>query len=149
MLYSTGHEPAHVAFVGPSILTAAVTAHVFVSPSASLILAALRPACPPHGTLDHQELYGRYPCTLAWPRWQSRVDGDGGDYDTILRAWLMLSMGIHSEPGYCKTSLLPFWRTYLTLRSAPCSIQLTHTALTFHSKLPRTRSYYLSTTWGP
>ncbi|RUO95321.1 hypothetical protein BC936DRAFT_144473 [Jimgerdemannia flammicorona] len=66
--YSTGHEPAHVAFVGPSILTAAVTAHVFVSPSASLILAALRPACPPHGTLDHQELYGRYPCTLAWPR---------------------------------------------------------------------------------
>ncbi|RUS29617.1 hypothetical protein BC938DRAFT_480446 [Jimgerdemannia flammicorona] len=46
-----------------------------------------------------------------------------------LRAWPMLSMGIHNEPGHRKMSLLPLWRTYLTLHLAPCSIQLTHTAL--------------------
>ncbi|RUS34541.1 dihydroxyacetone kinase [Jimgerdemannia flammicorona] len=46
-----GHEPAHAAFVGPSMLTAAVTGQVFASPSAGQILTALRAVRSPHGTL--------------------------------------------------------------------------------------------------
>ncbi|KAJ1563113.1 hypothetical protein HK096_001955, partial [Nowakowskiella sp. JEL0078] len=38
----SGHEPAHAAFVGPGMLSAAVAGSVFSSPSASQVLAALR-----------------------------------------------------------------------------------------------------------
>ncbi|RUP44992.1 hypothetical protein BC936DRAFT_148756 [Jimgerdemannia flammicorona] len=43
-----------------------------------------------------------------------------------LQAWLMLSIGIHNEPGYCKTSLLPLVEN---LFDTTLGIQLTHTVL--------------------
>ncbi|CAB4383004.1 unnamed protein product [Rhizophagus irregularis] len=46
-----GHEPAHVAFVGPNLLSAAVSGNIFASPSTSQILAAIRRVQSPHGTL--------------------------------------------------------------------------------------------------
>ncbi len=36
-----GHEPAHAGFVGPGLLTAAVSGEVFASPSVDAVLAAL------------------------------------------------------------------------------------------------------------
>ncbi|RUS30518.1 hypothetical protein BC938DRAFT_479286 [Jimgerdemannia flammicorona] len=66
---SAGHEPAPAAFVGPSMLTTAVTNQSFALPATGQILAALRAARSPHGIFaDHQELYGRFACTLVWPR---------------------------------------------------------------------------------
>lgn len=37
-----GHEPAHAGFVGPGMLTAAVTGEIFASPSVEAVLAAIR-----------------------------------------------------------------------------------------------------------
>ncbi|KAG0297206.1 Dihydroxyacetone kinase 2, partial [Dissophora globulifera] len=38
----SGHEPAHAGFVGQGMLTAAVSGHVFASPSSSQVLSCLR-----------------------------------------------------------------------------------------------------------
>src|SRR5690625_5949976 len=38
----SGHEPAHVGYVGPGMLTAAVCGDVFSSPSADAVLTAIR-----------------------------------------------------------------------------------------------------------
>ncbi|GBC05879.1 hypothetical protein RclHR1_06490014 [Rhizophagus clarus] len=46
-----GHEPAHAAFVGHNLLSAAVSGNIFASPSTSQILAAIRRVQSPHGTL--------------------------------------------------------------------------------------------------
>ncbi|CAG8690733.1 6590_t:CDS:2, partial [Ambispora leptoticha] len=46
-----GHEPAHAGFVGPNLLSAAVSGNIFASPSTSQILAAIRRVQSPHGTL--------------------------------------------------------------------------------------------------
>ena len=37
-----GHEPGHAGFVGPGMLTAAVSGEVFASPGAQAILTAIR-----------------------------------------------------------------------------------------------------------
>ncbi|PVU88780.1 hypothetical protein BB561_005699 [Smittium simulii] len=48
----SGHEPAHVGFVGPAFLTAAVSGHVFASPSSSQVLSCLRRVySQKHGTI--------------------------------------------------------------------------------------------------
>ncbi|KAF7723851.1 hypothetical protein EC973_001576 [Apophysomyces ossiformis] len=47
----SGHEPAWAGFVGDGMLTAAVCGHVFASPSASQVLAAIERVQSPHGTL--------------------------------------------------------------------------------------------------
>ncbi|CAO3634674.1 unnamed protein product [Cunninghamella blakesleeana] len=47
----SGHEPAHGAFVGEGMLSAAVCGHVFASPSASQVLSAIEKVKSPHGTL--------------------------------------------------------------------------------------------------
>lgn len=48
----SGHEPSHTGFVGPGILSAAVSGHVFASPTSSQVLACLqRTYSEPHGTL--------------------------------------------------------------------------------------------------
>lgn len=47
----SGHEPAHLGSVGDGMLTAAVCGHVFASPSASQVLAALDRVQSPFGTL--------------------------------------------------------------------------------------------------
>ncbi|KAI8334305.1 Dak1 domain-containing protein [Chlamydoabsidia padenii] len=47
----SGHDPAHVGYVGDGMLTAAVCGHVFASPSASQVLAAIKRIQSPHGTL--------------------------------------------------------------------------------------------------
>ncbi|KAJ1936072.1 Dihydroxyacetone kinase 2, partial [Linderina macrospora] len=47
-----GHEPSHAGFVGPSMLTAAVSGHVFASPTSSQVLSCLRRVySEEHGTL--------------------------------------------------------------------------------------------------
>ena len=46
-----GHEPAHAGYVGPGLLTAAVSGDVFTSPSTDAVLAALRAAAGPAGAL--------------------------------------------------------------------------------------------------
>ncbi|KAJ1920251.1 Dihydroxyacetone kinase 2 [Mycoemilia scoparia] len=47
-----GHEPAHAGYVGPAMLTAAVSGHVFASPTSSQVLACIRRIYSPnHGTL--------------------------------------------------------------------------------------------------
>ncbi|CAI2172776.1 10526_t:CDS:10 [Funneliformis geosporum] len=46
-----GHEPTHAAFVGPRLLSAAVSGNIFASPSTSQILAAIRRVESTHGTL--------------------------------------------------------------------------------------------------
>ena len=38
----SGHEPAHVGFVGQGMLTAVVCGHLFASPSTQAILAAIK-----------------------------------------------------------------------------------------------------------
>ncbi|KAJ2124822.1 Dihydroxyacetone kinase 2 [Coemansia sp. RSA 720] len=38
----SGHEPAHAGFVGPGMLTASVSGHVFASPTSSQVLSCLR-----------------------------------------------------------------------------------------------------------
>ncbi|CAO3593166.1 unnamed protein product [Absidia cylindrospora] len=47
----SGHEPAHAGSVGDGMLTAAVCGHVFASPSASQVLAALERVQSSFGTL--------------------------------------------------------------------------------------------------
>ncbi|CAD6206429.1 unnamed protein product [Miscanthus lutarioriparius] len=47
----SGHEPAHVGFVGPGMLTAAVSGDVFASPPVDSILAAIRAVTGPMGCL--------------------------------------------------------------------------------------------------
>lgn len=47
----SGHEPAHGGYIGKGMLTAAVLGNVFASPSVSQILAAIRTATGPMGTL--------------------------------------------------------------------------------------------------
>ncbi|KAF8926690.1 dihydroxyacetone kinase [Dissophora ornata] len=48
----SGHEPAHAGFVGPGMLSAAVSGHVFASPSSSQVLSCLRRVySEEHGTL--------------------------------------------------------------------------------------------------
>ncbi|KAJ2493336.1 Dihydroxyacetone kinase 2 [Coemansia sp. RSA 2050] len=48
----SGHEPAHAGFVGHGMLTAAVSGHVFASPSSSQVLSCLRRVySEEHGTL--------------------------------------------------------------------------------------------------
>lgn len=47
----SGHEPGHAGYVGHGMLSAAVCGHVFASPSASQVLAALERVQSPHGTL--------------------------------------------------------------------------------------------------
>lgn len=47
----SGHEPAHVGYVGRGMLTAAVAGEVFASPPASAVLAAIRAATGPAGCL--------------------------------------------------------------------------------------------------
>ncbi|XP_078170687.1 putative 3,4-dihydroxy-2-butanone kinase isoform X2 [Carex rostrata] len=46
-----GHEPAHAGFVGPGMLTAAVSGDVFTSPPVDSILAAIRAVTGPKGCL--------------------------------------------------------------------------------------------------
>jgi dihydroxyacetone kinase len=46
-----GHEPAHAGYVGPGMLTAAVSGDVFTSPSTDTILAAIRTVAGPAGVL--------------------------------------------------------------------------------------------------
>ncbi|WP_349961894.1 dihydroxyacetone kinase family protein [Rhizobium sp. ZPR3] len=46
-----GHEPAHAGYVGPGMLTAAVTGEVFTSPSVDAVLAAIRASAGPAGAL--------------------------------------------------------------------------------------------------
>ncbi|KAJ4755687.1 Dihydroxyacetone kinase [Rhynchospora pubera] len=46
-----GHEPAHAGFVGPGMLTAAVSGEVFASPPVDSILAAIRAVTGPKGCL--------------------------------------------------------------------------------------------------
>jgi len=47
----SGHEPAHAGFVGPGMLTAAVSGDVFTSPPVDSILAAIRAVTGPMGCL--------------------------------------------------------------------------------------------------
>ncbi|CAD6214290.1 unnamed protein product [Miscanthus lutarioriparius] len=47
----SGHEPAHAGFVGPGMLTAAVSGDVFASPPVDSILAAIRAVTGPLGCL--------------------------------------------------------------------------------------------------
>ena len=47
----SGHEPAHIGFVGKGMLTAAVPGAVFTSPPSSAILAAFRAVASPAGIL--------------------------------------------------------------------------------------------------
>jgi hypothetical protein len=47
----SGHEPAHVGYVGSGMLTAAVAGEVFASPPASAVLAAIRAVTGPGGCL--------------------------------------------------------------------------------------------------
>ncbi|CAM6088865.1 unnamed protein product [Calypogeia fissa] len=47
----SGHEPAHVGYVGPGMLTAAVCGEVFASPSVAAVLAAIRAVTGPPGCL--------------------------------------------------------------------------------------------------
>ena len=47
----SGHEPAHVGFVGKGMLTAAVPGAVFTSPPSEAILSAFRAVSSPAGTL--------------------------------------------------------------------------------------------------
>ena len=46
-----GHEPAHAGFVGPGLLTAAVSGEVFASPSVEAVLAGLHAVTGPAGAL--------------------------------------------------------------------------------------------------
>ena len=46
-----GHEPAHAGYVGPGLLTAAVSGDVFTSPSTDAVLAAIRAAAGPAGAV--------------------------------------------------------------------------------------------------
>jgi len=46
-----GHEPAHAGYVGPGMLTAAVTGEVFTSPSVDAVLTAIRASAGPAGAL--------------------------------------------------------------------------------------------------
>ncbi|WP_420963386.1 dihydroxyacetone kinase family protein [Brucella sp. IR073] len=46
-----GHEPAHAGYVGPGMLTAAVTGEVFTSPSVDAVLAAIRASAGPAGAV--------------------------------------------------------------------------------------------------
>ncbi|KAJ3672875.1 hypothetical protein LUZ60_006249 [Juncus effusus] len=46
-----GHEPAHAGFVGPGMLTSAVSGDVFASPPVDSILAAIRAVTGPKGCL--------------------------------------------------------------------------------------------------
>lgn len=46
-----GHEPAHAGYVGPGMLSAAVTGDVFTSPSSDAVLAAIRATAGPAGAL--------------------------------------------------------------------------------------------------
>jgi dihydroxyacetone kinase len=46
-----GHEPAHAGYVGPGMLTAAVSGDVFTSPSADAIVQTLRAVTGPQGAL--------------------------------------------------------------------------------------------------
>lgn len=45
----SGHEPAHVGYVGKGMLSAAVCGEVFASPSAEAVLAAIRAVAAPGG----------------------------------------------------------------------------------------------------
>ncbi len=45
------HEPAHAGYVGPGMLTAAVTGEVFTSPSVDAVLTAIRASAGPAGAL--------------------------------------------------------------------------------------------------
>jgi dihydroxyacetone kinase len=47
----SGHEPTHAGFVGPGMLTAAVSGDVFTSPPVDSILAAIRAVTGPMGCL--------------------------------------------------------------------------------------------------
>ncbi|XP_072992057.1 putative 3,4-dihydroxy-2-butanone kinase isoform X1 [Typha latifolia] len=47
----SGHEPAHAGFVGPGMLTAAISGDVFTSPPVDSILAAIRAVTGPKGCL--------------------------------------------------------------------------------------------------
>ncbi|KAJ2725955.1 Dihydroxyacetone kinase 2 [Coemansia sp. Benny D115] len=48
----SGHEPAHAGYVGPGMLSAAVSGHVFASPTSSQVLSCLRRVySEEHGTL--------------------------------------------------------------------------------------------------
>ena len=46
-----GHEPAHAGFVGPGMLTAAVSGEIFASPSVDAVLAAILAVTGPAGCL--------------------------------------------------------------------------------------------------
>ena len=46
-----GHEPAHAGYVGPGLLSAAVSGDVFTSPSTDAVLAAIRAVAGPAGVL--------------------------------------------------------------------------------------------------
>ena len=47
----TGHEPAHVRFVGKGMLSAAIAGSVVTTPHPGNIIAALRCICGPAGSL--------------------------------------------------------------------------------------------------
>lgn len=47
----SGHEPAHVGYVGAGMLTAAVCGEVFASPSADAVYAAIMAVTGPKGCL--------------------------------------------------------------------------------------------------
>lgn len=46
-----GHEPSHAGFVGPGMLTAAISGDIFASPSVEAVLAGIRAATGPAGCL--------------------------------------------------------------------------------------------------
>lgn len=46
-----GHEPAHAGYVGPGMLSAAVSGDVFTSPATDAVLAAIRASAGPAGAL--------------------------------------------------------------------------------------------------
>jgi dihydroxyacetone kinase len=47
----SGHEPAHVGFIGKGMLTAAVCGDVFASPTVDAVLAAIKTVTGPAGCL--------------------------------------------------------------------------------------------------
>ena len=47
----SGHEPAHAGFIGEGMLSAAVCGEVFASPSAEMVLQAIRAVAGPAGCL--------------------------------------------------------------------------------------------------
>ncbi|RUS27792.1 hypothetical protein BC938DRAFT_482728 [Jimgerdemannia flammicorona] len=151
-LGSIGYEPAHTTFVGPSMLTAAVIGRIFALPTAVQILAALRAARSPRGTLV---IIKNYTGDLSafWPGHGATFEQgrDAAQYIAPNTTTIGVDLDHCHLPG---SSSLPMARlssarastTSLgnakrasclsaplrTTISTPCSIQPTRTVSTFH-----------------